>query len=86
MIHLVSSDSSGPGGLDGATLKNAAGRRYDAFPSNKSGLIYMLNVLMLGIGQCGNRIPDAVNREAFGGSSRLSKYYSRQKFPSRSRP
>ncbi|WP_048144169.1 cell division protein FtsZ [Methanothrix harundinacea] len=43
----------------------------------------MLNVLMLGIGQCGNRILDAVNREAFGGSSRLSKYYSRQKFPSR---
>jgi tubulin-like protein CetZ len=43
----------------------------------------MLNVLMLGIGQCGNRILDSVNKEAFGGSSRLSKYYSRQKFPSR---
>jgi len=43
----------------------------------------MLNVLMLGVGQCGNRILDAVNREAFGASSKLSKYYSRQKFPSR---
>jgi cell division GTPase FtsZ len=43
----------------------------------------MLNVLMLGIGQCGNRILDSINKEAFGGSSRLSKYYSRQKFPSR---
>lgn len=43
----------------------------------------MLNVLMLGIGQCGNRILDAVNRQSFGGSSKLSKYYSRQKFPSR---
>lgn len=43
----------------------------------------MLNVLMLGVGQCGNRILDAVNRQAFGGSSRLAKYYSRQKFPSR---
>jgi len=43
----------------------------------------MLNVLMIGVGQCGNRILDAVNRQAFGGASRLSKYYSRQKFPSR---
>lgn len=43
----------------------------------------MLNVLMLGVGQCGNRILDAVNKEAFSGSTRLSKYYSRQKFPSR---
>jgi tubulin-like protein CetZ len=43
----------------------------------------MLNVLILGIGQCGNRILDSINKEAFGGSSRLSKYYSRQKFPSR---
>ncbi|HWQ18421.1 MAG TPA: cell division protein FtsZ [Methanotrichaceae archaeon] len=43
----------------------------------------MLNVLMLGIGQCGNRILDSVNKEAFGGSSRLSKYYSKPKFPSR---
>ncbi|MHC1631501.1 MAG: cell division protein FtsZ [Methanotrichaceae archaeon] len=43
----------------------------------------MLNVLMLGIGQCGNRIMDAINKKSFGGSSKLSKYYSRQKFPSR---
>jgi cell division GTPase FtsZ len=43
----------------------------------------MLNVLMLGVGQCGNRILDAINRQAFGGASKLSKYYSRQKFPSR---
>lgn len=43
----------------------------------------MLNVLMVGVGQCGNRILDSVNRQAFGSSSRLSKYYSRQKFPSR---
>jgi len=43
----------------------------------------MLNVLMLGVGQCGNRILDAVNKESFGGTSRLAKYYSRQKFPSR---
>ncbi|MEA2046057.1 MAG: cell division protein FtsZ [Euryarchaeota archaeon] len=43
----------------------------------------MLNVLIIGVGQCGNRILDAINKEAFGGSTRLSKYYSRQKFPSR---
>ncbi|MFQ6056649.1 MAG: cell division protein FtsZ, partial [Methanosarcinales archaeon] len=43
----------------------------------------MLNVLLLGVGQCGNRILDAVNREAFASSSKLSKYYSRQKFPTR---
>jgi cell division GTPase FtsZ len=42
----------------------------------------MLNVLMLGVGQCGNRILDAINKEAFGGST-LSKYYLRPKFPSR---
>lgn len=42
----------------------------------------MLNVLMLGVGQCGNRILDAVNKQAFGGS-RLAKYYSKQRFPSR---
>ena len=44
----------------------------------------MLNVLMLGVGQCGNRILDAMNREAFGGgASKLSRYYLRPKFPSR---
>jgi tubulin-like protein CetZ len=37
----------------------------------------MLNVLMLGVGQCGNRILDAINKEAFGGggASKLAKYY-----------
>ncbi|MCL7415577.1 MAG: cell division protein FtsZ [ANME-2 cluster archaeon] len=42
----------------------------------------MLNILMVGTGQCGNRILDSINREAFGGG-KFSKYYSRQKFPSR---
>lgn len=41
----------------------------------------MLNVLIIGVGQCGNRILDAINKEAFGGSV-LSKYYGSQKFPS----
>ena len=41
----------------------------------------MLNVLIIGVGQCGNRILDAINREAFGGSV-LSKYYGAQKFTS----
>ena len=45
----------------------------------------MLNVLMLGVGQCGNRILDAINKESFGGggASRLAKYCMRPKFPSR---
>ncbi|MDM7935377.1 MAG: cell division protein FtsZ [Methanothrix sp.] len=44
----------------------------------------MLNVLMLGIGQCGNRVLDAINREALGGgASWLAKYYQRPRFPSR---
>ncbi len=42
----------------------------------------MLNVLIIGVGQCGNRILDAINKEAFGGSM-LSKYYGTQKFTSR---
>ncbi|HIH44327.1 MAG TPA: cell division protein FtsZ [Candidatus Methanoperedenaceae archaeon] len=42
----------------------------------------MLNVLLIGAGQCGNRILDAVNKESFGGG-KLSKYYSWQKFPTR---
>jgi cell division GTPase FtsZ len=41
----------------------------------------LLNVLIIGAGQCGNRILDAINYKAFGGG-RFSKYYSRQKFPS----
>ncbi|HID27617.1 MAG TPA: hypothetical protein EYP22_07365 [Methanosarcinales archaeon] len=43
----------------------------------------MLNILLLGVGQCGNRILDAINRDAFPSTSKLSKYYSRQKFPTR---
>jgi len=42
----------------------------------------MLNVLIIGVGQCGNRILDAINKEAFGGSV-FSKYYGTQKFTSR---
>ncbi len=41
----------------------------------------MLNILLLGVGQCGNRILDAINCESFGGG-RFSKYYSKQKYVS----
>lgn len=41
----------------------------------------MLNVLIIGVGQCGNRILDAINREAFGGGA-LAKYYGSQRFKS----
>jgi cell division GTPase FtsZ len=41
----------------------------------------MLNVLVIGVGQCGNRILDAINKEAFGGGV-LSKYYGAQRFTS----
>jgi cell division GTPase FtsZ len=41
----------------------------------------MLNILIIGVGQCGNRILDSINKEAFGGSV-LSKYYGTQKFTS----
>lgn len=41
----------------------------------------MLNVLLIGVGQCGNRILDAINKEAFGGGV-VSKYYGKQKFTS----
>ncbi len=41
----------------------------------------MLNVLIIGVGQCGNRILDSINKEAFGGGV-LSKYYGTQKFTS----
>lgn len=41
----------------------------------------MLNVLILGVGQCGNRILDSINRQAFGGSA-FAKYYGNQKFKS----
>ncbi|MCZ7357254.1 MAG: cell division protein FtsZ [Candidatus Methanoperedens sp.] len=42
----------------------------------------MLNILLIGVGQCGNRILDAINKEAFGGSV-LSKYYGKQRFTSK---
>lgn len=41
----------------------------------------MLNILLLGVGQCGNRILDAINRESLGGG-KLSKYYAQHKYPS----
>lgn len=40
-----------------------------------------MNILIIGIGQCGNRILDAINKEAFGGSV-VSKYYGKQRFTS----
>jgi cell division GTPase FtsZ len=42
----------------------------------------LLNVLIIGNGQCGNRILDAINREAFGKKSRFAKFYSQQKYKS----
>lgn len=44
----------------------------------------MLNILIIGNGQCGNRILDSINRHALGGKSsgRLAKFYSKQKFKS----
>lgn len=42
----------------------------------------MLNILIIGNGQCGNRILDAVNKEAFGGSGKLAKFYSKQSYKS----
>jgi len=41
----------------------------------------MLNILIIGVGQCGNRILDSINKEAFGGGI-FSKYYGSQRFPS----
>ncbi|MGB9926869.1 MAG: cell division protein FtsZ [Methanosarcina sp.] len=46
----------------------------------------MLNILVIGNGQCGNRILDSINRHALGGGKsygKLAKFYSRQKFKSR---
>lgn len=40
-----------------------------------------MNILLIGVGQCGNRILDAINKEAFGGGV-ISKYYGKQKFAS----
>ena len=45
----------------------------------------MLNVLVIGNGQCGNRILDSINLHALGGGksySKLARFYSRQKFKS----
>ena len=45
----------------------------------------MLNILVIGNGQCGNRILDSINRHALGGGrsyGKLAKFYSRQKFKS----
>ncbi|MDG6243323.1 MAG: cell division protein FtsZ [Methanolobus sp.] len=42
----------------------------------------MLNILIVGNGQCGNRILDAINRESFGKKSRFAKYLSQQKYKS----
>jgi Cell division GTPase len=42
----------------------------------------LLNILIVGNGQCGNRILDAINRESFGKKSRFGKYLSQQKYKS----
>lgn len=45
----------------------------------------MLNILVIGNGQCGNRILDSINMHALGGGksfSKLAKFYSKQKFKS----
>ncbi len=44
----------------------------------------MIKILLIGLGQCGNRILDAVNKASFPTSfgETLVRYYSRQKFPS----
>jgi len=43
----------------------------------------LLNILIVGNGQCGNRILDAINKEAFGGKSKFAKFYSQQKYKSK---
>lgn len=45
----------------------------------------MLNILVIGNGQCGNRILDSINMHALGGGksfSKIAKFYSKQKFKS----
>ncbi|MFP4655499.1 MAG: cell division protein FtsZ [Methanohalobium sp.] len=42
----------------------------------------MLNVLIIGNGQCGNRVLDAINKEAFGKGGKFAKFYSKQKYKS----
>jgi cell division GTPase FtsZ len=46
----------------------------------------LLNVLVIGNGQCGNRILDSINKHALGGGKsfgKLAKFYSKQRFKSR---
>ena len=42
----------------------------------------MLNILIVGNGQCGNRILDSINKQAFGSKSRFAKFYSKQQYKS----
>jgi len=45
----------------------------------------LLNILVIGNGQCGNRILDSINRHAMGGGkncNKLAKFYSKQKYKS----
>jgi cell division GTPase FtsZ len=45
----------------------------------------LLNILVIGNGQCGNRILDSINRHALGGGKscgKLARFYSRQRFKS----
>jgi cell division GTPase FtsZ len=42
----------------------------------------LLNVLIVGNGQCGNRILDAVNKEAFGAKGKFGIFYSKQNYKS----
>lgn len=45
----------------------------------------MLNILVIGNGQCGNRILDSINQHAMGGGkscNKLAKFYSKQRFKS----
>jgi cell division GTPase FtsZ len=47
---------------------------------------FLLNVLVIGNGQCGNRILDSINKHALGGGKsfgKLAKFYSKQRFKSR---
>jgi len=43
----------------------------------------LLNILVIGSGQCGNRILDAINKQAFAKKGKFAKFYSQQKFKGR---
>jgi len=46
---------------------------------------FLLNILVIGNGQCGNRILDSINRHALGGGKscgKLARFYSTQRFKS----